>query len=538
MTTSATDKDRTAIPRWRPISRVPSRDLGSISLQDFTPDTAVKDDVRRAGLWRKEGSIESYADLFDLGIGVGNTRWAHEGAVGIVGHGKDAHPQLLSAARNFLESKDRSLSSVTFFGIESIEPHLVFERIRHLKGVLHEYPRDSLLHCEIARLYSLIGQAKNAENHIAQAVYLSPNNRYILRAATKFFHFYDREEIILPFLRNAEGFSYDPWLQSAELAVAQSIGKSTKLPKRIFRELRHTKRVSRRESELTAGFALLEYENGMKRRIVNSILKAALSEPTENAIAQSIWVGEHSALDWPNMTEATLGDPQAWEARSRALFLEKRFEESEKQAVLWFADQQLEVRAALAAAYLNIIQLKNFQRAVSIAERAVKVHPVDWSMRNCAALACGYAGKLDRAREHIRTMARVGSSDLENKVFVSAAEGFVAFCASTVEQGREKYEDAILRAKRIGRQDLVTNAAIFWLEREAFSGSIHPSEAEKVLALIDSTLKRLPLGDTSDTRATFETKRKDIAEILTERSHTVADKIVDAHRFNRNLDVV
>lgn len=537
MRVTATDKDRTAIPRWRPIKRVPKQDLASIKKQDGDGGDVFQAERQRAELWRTDNSLESAVDLLDLGIASGNTRWAIEGAAAVLTHKDNARPELIIAAENTLARRSPEHGTRYIFGDETIEFHLLTEKIRILKKRAIEFPRDSLIHCELARNYAILGQADRAERHIFQSLFLAPNNRYILRAATKFFNFWDAPEEAISFLRKAEGFQYDPWIQSAELASCQTAEKATQIPKQTLRSLRSDKAIERNRSELATGFALLEFESGLKNRAVNSILRAALHDPTENAIAQALWVGEHSSADLQVLAHRNLQDPQAWEARSRAHFLERRFEESEQQAVLWFYDQQLEVRAALAAAYLNLIHLNNAKRAVSISERALKIHPRDWSLRNCAALSAAYSGATDQAKDHIKAMSLYGD-DPEKNIFVAAAEGFLAFCEGDAPQGRKFYEEAILRAKKLSRPSLVLNAAIFWLERESTIHGISGSEADQVLNCIETAFKKLAVHERSDARATFESRKIVIKENLKGSSSESKDGLISAARFNDSIEFV
>lgn len=537
MTVTATDKDRTAIPRWRPIKRVPSQDLASVSKQLAEPTRLMNSERQRAELWRKDDSLESAVDLLDLGLSAGIERWAIEGATKVLTFRDIVRDELRTSAERILERTASDLSDRFIFGEESIEIHVLAEKIRMLKRRALEFPRDSLIQCELARNYAILGQSEKSERHVLQALFMAPNNRYILRSATKFFSFWEAPGAILPYLRKAEGFNYDPWIQSAELASCQSADLDTRLPKGVLRALRTEKTIDRSRSELATGFALLELEAGLKNRAVNSILKAALYQPTENAMAQALWVGEHSSSDLHLLTERNLQDPQAWEARSRAFFLDKNFKKSEEQAVLWFMDQQLEVRAALAAAYLNLIHLNDARRAVSIAERAVKIHPRDWSLRNCAALSAAYSGSLDQAQVHIKAMTTHGD-DPEAKVFIDAANGFIAFCEDEPKRGRKLYESAIIRANKLGRPNLVLNAAIFWLERESTINGISLEESKAVLDVIEKRFQKLAIQERSDTRATFEARKKVINDNLLTSIPKLDKELISAKRFSQSLELV
>jgi hypothetical protein len=213
------------------------------------------------------------------------------------------------------------------------------------------------------------------------------------------------------------------------------------------------------------------------------------------------------------------------------------FAESEKQAALWFADQPTEVRAALAASYLNIIQLKQYNRAVVIAERGVKLHGADWSMRNCAMLASAYAGNLQRAKEHLAVLSKE-DSDEEVAIFSEAGQGFISFCENRVDAGRQQYEHAIRRARRQGRSNLVLTGAIYWLERESVAGTMERLDIEKLVALIESSIPKLSSAQAKEIKATFDARKEVILDVDRNRSNEGGQVLLPAEHITRALEYV
>jgi hypothetical protein len=96
------------------------------------------------------------------------------------------------------------------------------------------------------------------------------------------------------------------------------------------------------------------------------------------------------------------------------------------------------------------------------------------------------------------------------KPFYLAANGMINFLEGHVEAGRQYYEDAILGAKKAGKRDLIVNAIIFYLEREAAAGSMPATEIRKVMGEIEAVLPRLKASDQKDLNKIWSSRREAI----------------------------
>ena len=60
-------------------------------------------------------------------------------------------------------------------------------KIRFLRSVLRDWPRNAICWTQLALSYSRLGINKKAERCINIALSLAPHNRYVLRSASRFF---------------------------------------------------------------------------------------------------------------------------------------------------------------------------------------------------------------------------------------------------------------------------------------------------------------------------------------------------------------
>src|SRR5205807_307113 len=65
------------------------------------------------------------------------------------------------------------------------ESNHAFE-IRMLRNNIRQYPKNPLMHVEIAHLYASSGLNEQANFHFRIALQLAPTNRFVLRSAARF----------------------------------------------------------------------------------------------------------------------------------------------------------------------------------------------------------------------------------------------------------------------------------------------------------------------------------------------------------------
>jgi tetratricopeptide (TPR) repeat protein len=323
----------------------------------------------------------------------------------------------------------------------------------------------------------------------------------------------DEANTALRLLRDSDSIMSDPWIQSAELAVAELFDKGSRVAKKAARSIRGAKLIERSRSELALGLATLEYKNGLKVRDVLKIMDVALIDPTENALAQGVWLADHSGRGFQSRFPTVSFPEEAHEAKALELDERGYFIESEREATLWLQDQPFQVRAALQVVNLNLIHLCNYIKASNVAEASLLLHEDDWHLLNSAALADTLAGKLEAANGKITTFEKRAATD-EMRAFSSAARGMWLFYSGRIDEGRDAYKLAISHCKKAKKYDLIPNAIIYWLECEAVCKTVGIADVREVEEALEKAFVKLSTEDRKLLKRVWDSRRIVIEEAL------------------------
>ncbi|RYZ80176.1 MAG: hypothetical protein EOP04_26375, partial [Proteobacteria bacterium] len=259
------NEERNVIPRWRPLRAIEKADLASAipaSPEAYERNLGrLSDEVQ---LWREETGVHAGADLFDAFILTGNRQDLRH-AISLLRADRFNIPVRLRDAILSVFRKEQSplIWRKKIADNESSEK-FVRDSIRVYKRQISEYPRDGLLHVELARLYTILGEYSKAEHHIYISLNLFPNNRYILRSMMQFYDIVDDLHQGLGRVRRSDILKFDPWIQSAEVAASTSLGKSSVVASHKLIKLNSEGHVPRNASELAMGIATLDRLHGVK----------------------------------------------------------------------------------------------------------------------------------------------------------------------------------------------------------------------------------------------------------------------------------
>ena len=165
-------------------------------------------------------------------------------------------------------------------------------RAKQYRRWLRAEPRDSIAWVDLARLYATLGARTHAARCMTIASQLAPDNRFVLRAATRLWvHLDDPERAHDVVARQIGTTSPDPWLLAAEIAACRAARrpqKRVKVAQRVLGAGGAGSQTERPLSELAAALATLELEAGAMRKS-RRLFGRALECPTENSIAQAAW---------------------------------------------------------------------------------------------------------------------------------------------------------------------------------------------------------------------------------------------------------
>ena len=464
------DPRRQVVPRWRPF-RVAAH-LGLLGdpgpgKERLEPSPGEIEELEAE--WHRHRSPSHAANLIDAAIVLNRPEIATEAARFLLSNPLDDSSQS-DLARFILGEVIGPEPVATPPDLAPQERH---RRIAAARRSLHRQPRNPVLLVDLARDYSALGQLKKAEKAILQAVSLAPDNRFVLRAASRFFLHTHRPDDAHKLLRGADRTRHDPWLLAAEIVAAIAAEKTSRwvnLGRRMIDdgmiEPQHT-------TELASAIGTIEHSHG-NRRQVRRLFAHALIRPTENTVAQASWISRH--MPGFEVRRDKLQVPRAYEARAWKSVVEGRYTDAIEMAWKWLRDEPFATRASQFGSGVAAVALGDFQTATVLASAARMANPDD--PRLIAQLIYCLASR-DDPDEAERLLVDVlpglirrnpgVHSDIEWSVIEAADRGLIAYRRGHVEEGRFNYTRAIALARQTGKEPLRAGAFLNFVREEALA---------------------------------------------------------------------
>jgi tetratricopeptide (TPR) repeat protein len=510
---------RKVLPRWRSLARTPTGELVPGTRHSARPASANSPTIETLlNRWKISNNPKDAAEVLDAAFVSGNYAIALPAALQLV-ENPNAMPSLRSAAGQILgHTSDRPRPPLP--QASELETDKVRLAIRSLKLRLELSPRDSITNLEIARLQTLLGQTAAAKKYVERGLSLAPNNRYVLRSTVRFWVHYGDKERALHTLWRTDALRFDPWLQAAEVAVADICNRPPKSVKRFKGEMFERRSNDLSYSELASGLAMLELKAGAPARQVRKLLRISLQSPTENALAQAIWSRKRVRLEFnfdPHLTKVA----NANEARAWAAYQAGKYEAAVNECGQWLQDEFFSTRAAIAGASICVAFLGRYSDALTFAEHGLRANPDDRALLNSKLVALAYGGRITEALGVFPSLLKF-ENDRTFLPFIHAARGLLAFKVGNFAEGRRYYELAVEAGRSISSVFLALNAAIYWLEQEVSAGTISPKDAVETVRSLDEAISKSPSG-------------RDEARIW-----TVRKKIIDAQivQLEKRADIL
>jgi tetratricopeptide (TPR) repeat protein len=339
---------------------------------------------------------------------------------------------------------------------------LTHGQIARLRRELHENPRDPISWCDLALCYGGLGLSDKAAKTMEIALALGRQNRFILRSATRcFLHSQDPEKA-LHLLQQSPLRRTDPWIAAAEIAVAERIGKrSVCLPHAALLTTDDNWSLYAR-SELAAAIATVEYKEGAGKK-GKQLLRMALMEPTENALAQGEWLVQRKNIPAHHQTKVV---PAAFEADARTNFRLRKFPTSYDLCVRWSNFQPFSASPIVMASFIASVCMNDDAKALEALQAVACLHRRNTLFLNNYAFALARTNALIEARNVFRTID-VGSATPMERCTIAATEGFFQFRAGDKVKAREYYRWAVEGFEANGQQRSAAIATYYWASEEA-----------------------------------------------------------------------
>lgn len=460
--------ERKLIPRWRPIATTPSVELGggagrdvkaidaneetSEVLREFSNTPSVQYAIEALYLHRFVRDKTLLIPAANLVLGTkGLFRSVYQLAEDIIGNSKPPQKP---------QDKPKRL-------------------IAHYRRAILQNPRNALAHVELARSFASIGVSDKAESHFRIALALAPNNRFVLRAAGRFFVHLGNEERAFKAMKDAA--RYDPWVAASRMSIAH-LGK---LPMPRSREIEALiERVAdpRQTSELSAALATAELGAGNLKK-AKKLFRASSVAPTDNVVAQLEWVANEHGFSFD---ESLLRNDLTYEARTARHIRDQEWRRAVENCDLWLDDEPFSLRPAYEASFIAAELLLDYGQAQQFIMRGLTANPNDVVLLNNLAffeiMQGGYA-----EGQRLLLQARKCQPNDDSLIAIEATEGLLLYRTGQPDAGSLLYEKSILRAKKAGDRRSVQLAFMHLAIEEIKRGVFFPdSDVKKIVDMYTS----------------------------------------------------
>ena len=443
-------KHRQVVPLWRGF--VETMQKGELAPFQGTPGPQYTDEAV-AGLvhdWKEGPNLAVASDLVSVAWNLGLDTVAIDAARFVLAK-KDTPTAARSIAGLYLQNagvtfeypQDDDLPMAVSEAIEGglpLQTRTFYAQIRETKIKLTAYPRNPILWTNLSRLYTTLGVQPKAADAMRVALTLAPENRFVIRAASRLYLHQKEGDRAFQLLTRSGFLRHDPWILSAEIATADAIKKTSRHIKNARRMVEVGRFSPFHLSELASALGTLDAKAG-NRKVSRRLVEFSLQKPAENAIAQANWLSRN--VDF--IPDSGVTHSESAEANAYSAIRSERWVVALRATINWMTSQPFSSRPARIGTYVASEVLQKYDIAIQMGELALKSNPDDHTLRNNLAFAFasrGQQGDLMRAQEELMKMIPL-TRDIEDRTFMAATQGLIAYRSGSLELGRRLYDNAI-----------------------------------------------------------------------------------------------
>ena len=475
MAASIQDKNRRVIPQWR--TAATSTELRELdSLLPASPrvqaDLTIVDERIRE--WESHATPAFAAEVLAAATMAGIPKRAED------------------AARFIVRQEERVPAPVRWLARQILDPDHAEDdrgatnRIRFLRKILNDDPRNAIRWVELAREYAAVGLLPKSISAMTVAVELAPDIRYVVRSAARLFvHAGDADRA--QFTLKAGDVENDPWIMAAEIAVSSVLGKASENLRRARKLLESSRFAPRHISELASALATVEIDDGNTRH-ARKHLRQALIEPNSNSVGQVRWAQKLVDLE---INETAFSVSRAFEARAWHNFYSASWENALRESQEWQDDEPYSSRPPALGSYVAATILQDYATAIRMTRLGLTANPSDPLLMNNLIYSLICAGELGEASQRMERFKEVELKPPES-LLRTATEGLLHFRTGRPESGREHYESAIAEAHRGNHKLLLARAAVILALEEQHARSPY-AESARLRAL--EVARQIPDAD-------------------------------------------
>ena len=510
MSTGLRPVDRQIIPRWRDSAIAATTGELEPLKAPVASCAATSDELAsHIGDWRSNRSISFASDLVSAGLVLNaGTNDDVKDAIGFIRSQRHDAPMSVSSLASAVAWEQNELESDSFAEQGGDESLLDASRnqIRLMKARLRSYPRNGMLWVDMARHYAMLGANRHAVRSMRNGLFLAPENRFALRSAARLFVHLGEPDLAYEQLRRSPATRNDPWLRAAEFAVAGVMDKTPRNLRKTRKWLQTADVDPIHISELASAVATFELRAGSlkpARRLFN----LALRRPTENSVAQAGWATEYVGGISLNDKHRQL--PRTYEARAMWHFANVNSQECIDECNQWLQDEPFSARPIELATFITIVDLEDYDYAITLANRGLLSNPNNFSLRNNLSVALAESGKVEEAKG-VHDMVVVGSLEPWEQITYLATEGLIAFREDGHDAGRTYYDSAVTLAISQSNKKSEAMALIHWACEELKAGE--SEKAEELVRRSDKASQEISSTEVRMARSKFERLRRELLD--------------------------
>ena len=323
-------------------------------------------------------------------------------------------------------------------------PHLEEKAaVRAYKVRLAQYPRDAIAWVEQARFYTALGQRRKARRSILAALHLSPSERFVVRAAIRYFIHYEEWDEAFRVATKAYAANPDPLIYGPLLSVASYLEKLPSKSK-VVAEAALSSTDPFVFSEALEAFGTLEVLNGSDQR-ARKFFRKAWIDPTRPVIGHSQWILRDKI---PGLAlDRKFDFSESREAMSWLRFSFLDFEGALAGSIGWALEESYS-RSPYVLGATAACHAEKFDVAIEVARRGLLSNPKDETLLNNLAFAYLRNGNVAKARNCFDSIKH--KADRDEEIAPAATFGLLLMAEGEFTRGARYYSMAIDRAVKNG----------------------------------------------------------------------------------------
>ncbi|NWA82349.1 hypothetical protein [Pseudomonas sp. D2002] len=343
--------------------------------------------------------------------------------------------------------------------MEEINTSSEFYKIRKLRANLNQQPRNILAWVDLAREHVILGNSDHAERAMTVALSLAPNHRWVTRVASRLFIHIDLIDKSHRILMNHPGIRNDPWIASAEIAVSELSGRTSKNIS-VSKKLLESGLNPKHTAELASALGTLELSAGANKKAKN-YFRSSLISPNRNVLAQAKWVEQaHDLKAGVIITNEQM--EMAFEAKAWENYIEGDINKALVYCMEWYKSEPYSSKPPMLATYLAAL-IDQYDIVIRVAIEGLKTNPDNLTLKlNKAYAEIAKIGIIETQPidETTITTWTTFFKDIIKKEKASASHaaanlGMLCYRIGYFENGRDWYNYAETLCKNEGAETLV-----------------------------------------------------------------------------------